>query len=113
MPLLVELSSPSPSMELWLSSKRWFPIKAGEERTQKKKQKGIHTVKEADMLAKKIDLVMKRLDERAHEKETMRGTVQAIDLHMTCKVYGNVRHSGNDCPETREDAAYIKNGFRQ
>jgi hypothetical protein len=29
MPLLVEFSSPSPSMELRLLSKRWFPIKAG------------------------------------------------------------------------------------
>jgi len=26
---------------------------------------------------------------------------------------GEVGHSGNDCPETREDAAYINNRFRQ
>ena len=32
---------------------------------------------------------------------------------MTCEVYGEVGHSGNDCPETCEDAAYINNGFRQ
>jgi hypothetical protein len=32
---------------------------------------------------------------------------------MTYEVYGEVRHSGNDCPETHEDAAYINNGFRQ
>jgi hypothetical protein len=70
-------------------------------------------MKEADMLAAKMDLLMKRLDERAHKKETMRGTVQAIDTHMTCEVYGTVRHSGNDCPKTHEDAAYINNRFRQ
>ena len=44
----------------------------GEERKQ---QKGMHTVKEADMLATKIDLLLKRLDERAHEKEATKATV--------------------------------------
>ena len=42
----------------------------------------------------------------------MMGTVLAIDSHMTCEVYGNVGHSGNDCPKTREEAAFI-NEFRQ
>ena len=32
---------------------------------------------------------------------------------MTCEVYGEVGHSGNDCPKTREEASYINNGFRQ
>ena len=32
---------------------------------------------------------------------------------MTCEVCGNVGHSGNDCPETREEATFINNGFRQ
>ena len=32
---------------------------------------------------------------------------------MTCEVCGDVGHSGNDCPETREEAAFINNGFRQ
>ena len=53
----------------------------------------MHTVKEADMLATKMDLLMKRLDERAHEKEAMKGTTQAIDSHMTCEVCRNVGHS--------------------
>ena len=38
------------------------------------------------MLAAKLDLLMKRLDERAHEKEAMYGTVKTMDLHMTCEV---------------------------
>ena len=46
----------------------------GEERSQKQ-QKGMHTMKEADMLATKMDLLMKRLDERAHEKEAMKGPI--------------------------------------
>ena len=44
----------------------------GEERKQ---QKGMHNVKEADMLAAKIDLLLSRLNERAHEKEAMKATV--------------------------------------
>ena len=73
----------------------------------------MHTVKEADMLAAKMDLLLKRLDERAADKEAMKGTIKAMDSHMTCEVCGEVGHSGNNCPETREDAAYINNRFRQ
>ena len=32
-----------------------------------------------------------------------------ICSHFTCKVCGNEGHSGNDCPETREDCAYLNN----
>ena len=62
----------------------------------------MHTVKETDMLATKLDLLMKTLDERATEKDAMRGTIKAMYLHMTCKVCGEVGHSRNDYPETRE-----------
>ena len=68
-------------------------------------------MKETDMRAAKIDLLMKRLDERAHEKEAMYSTIKAMDLHITCEVYGESGHSGNDCPKTREDDIYINNGF--
>jgi hypothetical protein len=73
----------------------------------------MHTVKEMDMIAAKIDLLMKRLKEQAQDKEAMKGIVQALDSHMTCEVYGNGGHLGNDCPETHEEAAYINNGFHQ
>jgi hypothetical protein len=72
MPLLEAHFFPLPSMMPRLSSKRWWPVKAGEERKQ---QKGMHTVKEVDMLTIKMDLLMKRLDERAHKKEVMKTTV--------------------------------------
>ena len=71
----------------------------------------MHTMMETNMLSAKIDLLMKRLEEWAQDKEAMMGTVQAMDSHMTCEVYGNVHYSGNDCPETREEAAFINNGF--
>jgi len=76
-----------------------------------KQQKGMHTVKETDMLAAKMDLLLKRLDERATDKEATKGTVKATDSQMTCEVCGEVRHSGNNCPKTYEHAAYINNGF--
>ncbi|XP_066361175.1 uncharacterized protein [Miscanthus floridulus] len=41
------------------------------------------------------------------------GTILAMDSHMMCEVYGNIGHSGNDCLETRKEAAFINNGFRQ
>jgi len=43
----------------------------------------------------------------------MMGTIQAMNSHMTCEVCGNVGHWGNNCPKTREEAAFINNGFRQ
>ena len=36
-----------------------------------------------------------------------------MDSHMTCEVFEEVRHLGNDCPETHEEASYINNGFWQ
>jgi hypothetical protein len=68
-------------------------------------------MKEVDMLAAKMDLLLKKFDECATNANT--STINALDLQMTCEVCGNVGHSGNDCPETREDAAYINNGFHQ
>jgi hypothetical protein len=73
----------------------------------------MHTVNEADILAAKIDLLLSRLSERAHEKEAMKATIQATESQMTCEVCGEVGHSGNNYPETCEDATYINNGFRQ
>jgi hypothetical protein len=72
MPLLEERFSPSPSTMPEPSSRKWWPIKA---RGGKKTTKGMHTVKEADMLAAKIDLLLSRLNERAHKKEAMKATV--------------------------------------
>ena len=82
----------------------------GEER---KSQKSMHTVKETDMLSAKIDLLMKRLDERAQDKEALMGTVQAMDPHMMCEVCENVGHCGMIAPKIHEEATFINSGFRQ
>ena len=73
----------------------------------------MHTVKETDILATKIDLLLSRLNERAHEKEATKATVKATESQMTCEVYGEVGHLGNNCLEPHEEASYINNGFRQ
>jgi hypothetical protein len=73
----------------------------------------MNTMKEMDMLSTKIDLLMKRLEERAQEKDAMMGTVQCMNLHLTCEVCGNVGNLGNDCSKTREEAAFINNGSCQ
>jgi len=67
----------------------------------------MHTMKETDLLAAKIDLIMKRLDGQATD------TVQAIESRMTCEECGNVGHMGINCRGTQEDASFINNGFRQ
>ncbi|XP_066161948.1 uncharacterized protein [Oryza sativa Japonica Group] len=97
---LEECSSLKRFMEKMVSNMGW-----SEERIQTR-QRGMHTVKETELLAAKLDLLMKRLDD--HEKRPQ-GTIKALDSHITCEVCGNTGHSGNDCLETREEAMYMGN----
>ena len=46
---------------------------------EQKQQKGMHTMNETDMLAAKMDLLLKRLDERAADKEAIKGTIKAFE----------------------------------
>ena len=58
------------------------------------------------MLAAKMDLLMKRLDERATEKK------EVMHIHgsgMTCEECGETGHTGINCLELREDMNYINN----
>jgi hypothetical protein len=74
-----------------------------------------HTVKEADMLTAKMDLIMKRLDDITIKKVVMTTTTHDMNYRMTCKVYGNTRHSRSHHPETQEDVMYMNcsnNGYR-
>ena len=67
----------------------------------------MHTVKETDMLTAKLDLLLKKLDEG--NRQQMHVPVHAMNSYLTCEVCGDGGHSGNDCPETHKDAAYINN----
>jgi len=79
-----------------------------EERQPRKR--GMHQVKEADLLTAKVDLIMKRLDELAPNKKEV---MQIFDSRMTCEECGNTGHTGNHCPELEEDVNYINtNNYR-
>ena len=77
------------------------------------RHRGMHSVKEADMLAMKIDLLLKKFEDYSQDKAQMQ-TLQALETRMTCEVCGNVGRSGDNCPETQEEALFLNgsNGFR-
>jgi hypothetical protein len=78
-------------MEKMASNQGW-----SEEITQTRKRGGgMHQLKEVDMLSAKMDLLMKRLDERAGEKKEV---MHIHDSYMTCEECGETRHSGNNYP---------------
>jgi hypothetical protein len=80
-----------------------------EERTQTyKRGGGMHQLKEVDMLSAKMDLLIKRLDERANEKNKV---MHIHDSRMTCEECEETRHSGNNCLELQEDVNYINNNY--
>jgi len=78
-----------------------------EERTQTRKRGGgMHQHKEVDMLSAKLDLLMKKLDDRAGDKKEV---MHIYDSHMTCEECGDTGHSSNLYPEMLEDVNYINN----
>ena len=58
------------------------------------------------MLSTKLDLLMKKLDDRAGDKKEV---MHIFDSNMTCEECGDIGHSGNHCPEMLEDVNYINN----
>ena len=60
-----------------------------DDRLQPCKQ-GMHSIKEINMLAAKMDLLVKRVEH--YEKVSAQETLKAMDAHMTCEVYGDVGH---------------------
>jgi hypothetical protein len=67
---------------------------------------GMHQLKEVDMLSAKMDLLMKRLNERAGTKNEV---MHIHDSRMTCKECGDTGHSGCNCPKLQEDVNYLNN----
>jgi hypothetical protein len=61
---------------------------------------GMHTMEETDMLAAKLDLLIKCLDEHDAIKGTTYGTAQSLYSHIPCKICGEFGHSGKDCLKT-------------
>ena len=63
-------------------------------------QRVLHSIKVADMLAMKIDLLLKKFEDYSQDKDQIQ-TLQALETRMMCEIYGNVGHSGDNCPETQ------------
>jgi hypothetical protein len=72
----------------------------------RKRGGGMYQLKEVNMLSVKMDLLMKKLEDRVSEK---REVMHINYSHMTCEECGNTRHSGSNCPELQEDVNYIIN----
>ena len=68
----------------------------------------MHQLKEVDMLAAKMYLLMKRLDERATKKKEV---MNIHDSGMTCEECGETGHTCTNCPKLREDVNYINNNY--
>ena len=67
---------------------------------------GMLQLKEVDMLSAKMNLLMKKLEDRANEKQEV---MHIYDSRMTYEECGNTRHAGNNCPKTQEDVNFINN----
>ena len=79
-------------IEKMVSNQGW-----SDDRLQPRKQ-GIHSIREINMLAAKMDLLAKRVEH--YEKVSAQETLKAMESHMTCEVYGDVGHSRNSYPKT-------------
>jgi len=66
----------------------------------------MHQLKEVDILFAKLDLLMKKLDDRVRDKNEV---MHIYNSHMTCEECGDTGHIGNHCPEMLEDVNYINN----
>ena len=66
----------------------------------------MHQLKEVDMLSAKMDLLMKKLEDRANENQEV---MHIHDSRITCEECGNTRHSGNSYPKTQEDVNFVNN----
>jgi succinate dehydrogenase/fumarate reductase-like Fe-S protein len=77
-----------------------------EECTQPCKRGGMNQFKEVDMLSAKMDLLMKKLDERDQQKKEV---MHIHDSHMTFEECGGTGHTRSNCPKVQEDVNYINN----
>jgi hypothetical protein len=77
-----------------------------QERQPRKKERGMHQLKEVDMLSAKMELLMKRLEDKAPEKKEV---MQLFESRMTCEECGNTGHSTSQCPQLEKDVNYINN----
>jgi hypothetical protein len=102
--LSLNITEATTLIEKMASNQGW-----NEEHTQPHKRGGgMHQLKEVDMLSAKIDLLMKKFNERTTKKNKV---THIHDYCMTCEECGGTGHSGSHYPEIQEDVNYINNNF--
>jgi hypothetical protein len=100
--LSLTLSAATTLVEKIASNQGW-----NEERVQTRKRGGdMHQLKEVDMFSTNIDLLMKKLKDRANEKKEV---MHIHDSRMICEECEDTRHSGNNCPKIHEDVNFVNN----
>ena len=80
-------------IEKMVSNQGW-----NKERSQPRTKGGMHTVKETDMLATKLELLLKKLDEG--NLQQMHVPVHAMNSYSMCEVCGDGGHLGKKQPTT-------------
>jgi hypothetical protein len=100
--LSLKLDEATTLIEKMASNQSW-----NEEHVQPyKRGGGMHQLKKVDMISAKLDLIMKKLEERDIEKKEV---MHINDSRMTCEKYGDIGHLGNNCPTIQENVNYINN----
>jgi hypothetical protein len=86
--LSLNLRGATALVEKMASNQSW-----NEERTQPRKRGGMHQLMEVDMLSAKMDLLIKKLKDRASEKKEV---MHINDSRMMCEVCGDTENLGNN-----------------
>ena len=68
---------------------------------QPARPRGVQQFDCVDMLAAKMDLLMKKLESPYQEVNLV------MESRMTCETCGETGHSGTSCPLTQEDANFV------
>ena len=68
----------------------------------------MHQLKEVDMMSAKMDQLMKKLKDRANEKQEV---MHMHDSRMTCEECINTGHSGNSFPKIHDDVNFVNNNY--
>jgi hypothetical protein len=66
----------------------------------------MHQLKKVDMVSAKMDLLMKKLEDRANEKKEV---MHIHDSRMTCEECGDTGHSGDNYPKIHDDVNFVNN----
>jgi hypothetical protein len=100
--LSLALSAATTLVEKMASNQGW-----NEERTQTRNRGGgMHQLKKVDMVSAKMDLLMKKLEDRANEKKEV---MHIHDSRMTCEECGDTGHSGDNYPKIHDDVNFVNN----